>query len=91
MEAAMANITLDSDWIGTERSVIARALGRITHRLRVLARRYRIDRAIRRKVEFIRFETTDPRILIDIGIDPARYQRSSWLQQSACLMRFGPL
>jgi hypothetical protein len=91
MEAAMTSITIDRDRIDAGGLGTLPTFDRIVRRLRVHVRRHRMDRIARAKIEMIRFETADPRILIDIGIDPKTYRRYDWLKEMARAMGNGPL
>ncbi len=87
----MAEITFDRDSINADRQASLPTSGWIIHRLRVLVRRYRMDRAARAKARFVFLENADPRMLTDIGIDPLRYRRYDWLKETVRAMGCGPL
>jgi hypothetical protein len=91
MEAAMAEITFDRDSIDADRQASLPTSGRIIHRLRVLVRRYQMDRGARAKAQFVFLENADRRILTDIGIDPQKYRRYDWLKEMVRAMDSGPL
>jgi hypothetical protein len=80
MEAAMANITIDSTWTGGNGNSL---WDHVTHRLQVLVRARRIGRHRAARLRLIHTEMRDPRWFADIGVDVKKHRRSDWIGEMA--------
>ena len=75
----MANITIDRDLTDADHQLIGASVDRLVHRLRAYARLYRIGRLARARARLVRNETSDGRMLADVGIDARKHRRYDWV------------